>query len=306
MELSGSDTPRFFSQCRLSSPSLVRFLSHLTAPSPPVSSPLPRRSGAAGRAGLVNGSTLSQRSRSDRDDDFTQFRRGVEIPIGRKVHSRLTNMAHTCIHWFRKGLRLHDNPALLAALRDCKQLYPVFLLDPHLHNNMCINRWRFLVGALKDLDCSLRKLNSRLFVVRGRPEDVLPKLFDKWKITKLTYEYDTEPYSLGRDTAVTALAKEHGVQVIYKISHTLYDIERIIEENNGKAPLTYTRMQALVKTLGPPKKPVPAPTVEDMAEVKTPCSKAMSSSMGSLLWRSSAQTLQLRERSRFQEENRRL
>lgn len=65
-------------------------------------------------------------------------------------------MAHMCIHWFRKGLRLHDNPALMAALKDCKQLYPVFILDPYLHNNACvgINRWRFLIGALKDLDGS--------------------------------------------------------------------------------------------------------------------------------------------------------
>lgn len=71
-------------------------------------------------------------------------------------------MSHTCIHWFRKGLRLQDNPALMAALRDCKELYPVFILDPHLHNTCVgINRWRFLIGALKDLDCSLRKLDSR-------------------------------------------------------------------------------------------------------------------------------------------------
>ncbi|XP_078108181.1 cryptochrome circadian regulator 5 [Sander vitreus] len=184
-------------------------------------------------------------------------------------------MSHTCIHWFRKGLRLHDNPALMAALRDCKELYPVFILDPYLHNNTCvgINRWRFLVGALVDLDCSLRKLNSRLFVVRGKPEEVFPKLFDKWKVTKLTYEYDTEPYSLNRDKTVTTLAKEHGVEVIYKISHTLYDIYRIIEENNGKAPLTYNRMRAIVKTLGPPKRPIPAPIMEDTKDVKTPCSE---------------------------------
>ncbi|XP_033479411.1 cryptochrome circadian regulator 5 [Epinephelus lanceolatus] len=185
-------------------------------------------------------------------------------------------MAHTCIHWFRKGLRLHDNPALMAALRDCKELYPVFILDPHLHDKtlMSINRWRFLLGALEDLDCSLRKLHSRLFVVRGKPEEVFPELFDNWKVTKLTYEYDTEPYSLSRDKTVTTLAKEHGVEVIYKISHTLYDIDRIIEENSGKAPLTYNRMQAIVKTLGPPKKPIPAPTMEDVKDVKTPCSES--------------------------------
>lgn len=66
----------------------------------------------------------------------------------------------------------------------------------------------------------------RLFVVRGKPEDVFPTLFNEWKVTKLTYEYDTEPYSVRRDKTVTALAKEHGVEVIYKVSHTLYDIDR--------------------------------------------------------------------------------
>lgn len=60
----------------------------------------------------------------------------------------------------------------------------------------------------------------------GKPEDVFPKLFNKWKVTKLTYEYDTEPYSLSRDKKVTELAKDHQVEVIYKISHTLYDIDR--------------------------------------------------------------------------------
>lgn len=68
--------------------------------------------------------------------------------------------------------------------------------------------------------------SSRLFVVRGKPEEVFPKLFSQWKVTKLTYEYDTEPYSLSRDKAVTTLAKESGVEVVYKISHTLYDTER--------------------------------------------------------------------------------
>ncbi|XP_075906875.1 cryptochrome circadian regulator 5 [Nelusetta ayraudi] len=184
-------------------------------------------------------------------------------------------MGHTCIHWFRKGLRLHDNPALMAALKDCKKLFPVFVLDPQLHNKSQygVNRWRFLIGSLKDLDTSLRKLNSRLFVVRGKPEDVFPELFDNWKVTKLTYEYDTEPYSLSRDETVSALAKKHNVEVVYRVSHTLYNIERIIEENNGKPPLTYNRMQAIVKTIGPPKKPISSPTMEDMNDVTTPCSK---------------------------------
>lgn len=154
-------------------------------------------------------------------------------------------MAH--IHWFRKGLRLHDNPALLAALQGCRELYPLFILDPQLHDGRAgANRCRFLIGALVDLDRSLRELNSRyglwavaahlrltcgfgssrLLVVRGRPEDVLPKLFSQWSITRMSYEYDTEPYSLSRDRAVAALAKDGGVEVVYEVSHTLYDVDR--------------------------------------------------------------------------------
>lgn len=35
---------------------------------------------------------------------------------------------------------------------------------------------RFLLEALEDLDCSLKKLSSRLFVVKGQPTDVFPRL----------------------------------------------------------------------------------------------------------------------------------
>jgi cryptochrome len=69
------------------------------------------------------------------------------------------------IHWFRKGLRLHDNPSLLAACESASHFYPVFFLDPYFakkdNYRVGINRWRFLLESLQDLDASLRKLNSR-------------------------------------------------------------------------------------------------------------------------------------------------
>jgi cryptochrome len=34
------------------------------------------------------------------------------------------------IMWFRKGLRLHDNPALLAATAGAQYVFPIFVLDP--------------------------------------------------------------------------------------------------------------------------------------------------------------------------------
>lgn len=73
----------------------------------------------------------------------------------------------TIVHWFRKGLRLHDNPNLQAAidrLADGKScLRPIFFLDPEILKWLRVgpNRWRFLQQSLVNLDANLRKINSR-------------------------------------------------------------------------------------------------------------------------------------------------
>ncbi|NWY61672.1 CRY2 protein, partial [Chionis minor] len=179
-------------------------------------------------------------------------------------------MQHSSIHWFPKGLRLHDNPALLAAATDCCRLHPLFILDPS-SSRAGANARRFLLDALRDLDGNLREMGSRLFVVRGCPEEVFPRLFHAWGTTRLTFEVDTEPPARRRDAAVAKLAAQHGMEVIQEVSHTLYDTERVLALNDGKAPLTYKRFQSLLASLGPPEKPAPALTQEHLWGCRTPC-----------------------------------
>lgn len=160
---------------------------------------------------------------------------------------------HT-VHWFRKGLRLHDNPALRESLTDAKTFRCVFIIDPWFasSSNVGINKWRFLLQCLEDLDGSLRKLNSRLFVVRGQPADALPKLFREWGTTALTFEEDPEPYGRVRDHNIMTKCREVGITVTSRVSHTLYKLDSIIERNGGKAPLTYHQFQALIASMPPP------------------------------------------------------
>ncbi|XP_057603902.1 cryptochrome-2 [Hippopotamus amphibius kiboko] len=170
------------------------------------------------------------------------------------------------VHWFRKGLRLHDNPALLAAVRGAQCVRCVYILDPWFaaSSSVGINRWRFLLQSLEDLDTSLRKLNSRLFVVRGQPADVFPRLFKEWGVTRLTFEYDSEPFGKERDAAIMKMAREAGVEVVTENSHTLYDLDKIIELNGQKPPLTYKRFQAIVSRMELPRKPVGSVTGRQM------------------------------------------
>lgn len=86
--------------------------------------------------------------------------------------------------WFRKGLRIHDNPALEYASKGSDFLYPVFVIDPHYmrpdpdsfspgSSKAGLNRIRFLLESLSDLDSNLKKLGSRLLVLKGEPSEVL-------------------------------------------------------------------------------------------------------------------------------------
>ncbi|XP_031423159.1 cryptochrome circadian regulator 3b [Clupea harengus] len=179
------------------------------------------------------------------------------------------------IHWFRKGLRLHDNPALLEAVQGADTLRCVYFLDPWFagSSSVGVNRWRFLLQCLEDLDSSLRKLNSRLFVIRGQPANIFPRLFKEWNISRLTFECDSEPFGKERDAAIKKLASEAGVEVTVKTAHTLYNLDKIIEVNGGQPPLTYKRFQTLVSTMDPPEAPLEPLSKAVMGSCITPVSE---------------------------------
>jgi len=188
--------------------------------------------------------------------------------------TRKTSRRKLTVHWFRKGLRLSDNPALLRGIRRCETFRCIFILDPWFagSSNVGTNKWRFLLQCLEDLDSSLRKLNSRLFVIRGQPADVLPNLFKQWGTTYFTFEEDPEPFGRVRDQNIVAMCKEMNIAVTYEHSHTLYNLDKIIERNNNKAPLTYKQFQRVIEGMEPPPKPVPTLTLQMLGSAITPVS----------------------------------
>ena len=51
------------------------------------------------------------------------------VPSKEGVQNDDVNRKCVAVHWHRHGLRLHDNPALLAALEGADTLYPIFIFD---------------------------------------------------------------------------------------------------------------------------------------------------------------------------------
>jgi len=160
------------------------------------------------------------------------------------------------VHWFRKGLRLHDNPALLAATKKADCVFPVFVIDPHFANpeKVGILRYRFLLESLTDLDKSLRRINSRLYVARGKPEAVVPGLMKKWGASLLTYERDTEPYAKVRDAKIAEAAADFVVESF--TSHTLHDPAQLLQLAKGKVTTAYGAFRKVFHRAGPVPQPV--------------------------------------------------
>ncbi|PNP56503.1 hypothetical protein THARTR1_03199 [Trichoderma harzianum] len=168
------------------------------------------------------------------------------------------------IYWFRTDLRLHDSPALQAALDlEPEVLWPIFTWDPHYVYKARggVNRWQFLLDCQNDLSQSITKLNknSKLFVLREGPQTLFPKLFKAWKPTHLVFEKDTDAYGRSRDEAVAKAAKAAGIQVIIQPGRTLWDSDDIVKHHDGKPTMSITQLQAAGKKIGPVAKPIPAP-----------------------------------------------
>ena len=96
--------------------------------------------------------------------------------LGAFLGSRLLmgdDLDDTAIVWFRRDLRVHDQPIFDVAAARAKRSLAVFVLDETLLGPSGKARRTFLYRSLRDLDESL---GGRLLVVRGDPAEVIPKL----------------------------------------------------------------------------------------------------------------------------------
>ncbi|KAI5709133.1 hypothetical protein M8J76_010944 [Diaphorina citri] len=170
--------------------------------------------------------------------------------------SNSPNNKEVAVHWFRHGLRLHDNPALFEASLN-SVLYPVFIFDGETAGTMHIgyNRFRFLLECLADLDRQLKSHGGQLFIVQGSPISIFQKLKRELNFTKLCFEQDCEALWHKRDKKVKKWCAENNITVKEFVSHTLWDPEVVIQTNGNVPPLTYKMYLHTVSCIGLPPRP---------------------------------------------------
>ncbi len=116
-------------------------------------------------------------------------------------------MTSRSIIWFRRDLRINDNPALLAALAESDEIVPVFILDPTLINTAGSKRLAYLGQSLHHLDDSLDK---KLHVIAGDQITVLNDLIKRYNASAVHISAEYEPYGANRDNKI----EESGIKLI--------------------------------------------------------------------------------------------
>jgi len=107
----------------------------------------------------------------------------------------------TAVVWFRRDLRLADNPALLAALDSADEVVPLFVLDPRLQAASGAPRLAFLAGSLLDLH---EHTDGRLVLRTGPPAREVTAVAREVEADQVFVTGDYGPYGTRRDAAVEA------------------------------------------------------------------------------------------------------
>jgi deoxyribodipyrimidine photo-lyase len=108
---------------------------------------------------------------------------------------------------FTRDLRLHDNPALTAALAAAETVLPLFVLDTGIgatRYGAAANRRAFLHESLVDLDISLRRLGGALDVRQGDVVEETVRAARETGATTVFATTDVSPYARERERRLAA------------------------------------------------------------------------------------------------------
>jgi len=118
----------------------------------------------------------------------------------------------TVIHWFRRDLRVTDNTALAAAVKEAEEVIPVYVVSDwkKKHRWTGAARQTFLCGSLASLDGNLRALGSRLIVREGEGEEALVKLARETKAEAVFTNRDPDLFGREAEQRVAKMLAEDG------------------------------------------------------------------------------------------------
>lgn len=126
------------------------------------------------------------------------------------------------ILWFRRDLRLDDNPMLAAAVASGRPLVPVFIADEQVTGIGAAARWRWEQG-IAAFAATLAAMGSRLILRRGPAAEVLRALVAETGAGGVWWARLYDPDARARDSALKATLQTSGLEAKSFPGHLLVE-----------------------------------------------------------------------------------
>ena len=146
------------------------------------------------------------------------------------------------IFWFRRDLRLNDNHGLYEALKNGKNVLPIFIFDKHILESLPKDdaRVTFIFGTLHNLkDILHKKHNSSLGLYFGEPIEIYKKLIEEFKVKAVYTNQDYEPYAKERDEKIKTLLSEHNIDFKTYKDQVYFEKDEVVKDD-GDPYIVYT------------------------------------------------------------------
>ncbi len=114
------------------------------------------------------------------------------------------------VMWFRRDLRLADNPALVEAAANHDRVVPLFVDDHHLRGPAGANRRWFLAGCVAEVD---EWTGGALVVRKDGPERAVLAVARQAGTEAVYVTEDSGPYGIARDGEVADALGQDGIEL---------------------------------------------------------------------------------------------
>jgi len=172
----------------------------------------------------------------------------------------------TSIYWFRQDLRLNDNPALTASVKN-GSIIPIYILDNNnaKDHKMGAASRLWLHYSLIELN---KQLESKLIVAEGNPENILLDICKKETVQNIFWNRLYEPWCIDRDKKIKENLSKKDIEINSFNGSLLWEPWEVLK-NDGTPYRVFTPyFRRGCMNAVPPRRPLPKPTKIIYHEIK--------------------------------------
>lgn len=143
----------------------------------------------------------------------------------------------------RQDLRTHDNTALIEAVKNSREVFPIFIHDTRAIDEFDMNdsRFGFIREALESIDSELQSYGGRLMVYQWNPEDIIRELIEKHPINAIFVNRSYSPRGKARDEAIMSYCDS------YEVDYHSYQDFLLVEPHECEQRKVFTPYSMLWK-----------------------------------------------------------